>query len=131
MLHTVKRVEGGILWANLHLLFWLSLIPFVTGWMGENQFAAMTTALYGFVLLMSAIAYWILQKRIMIANGGKDSLLAKAVKEDRKGKGSILLYAIAIPSSFWNEWLSGAIYILVAILWLVPDRRIERILLEE
>jgi uncharacterized membrane protein len=131
MLHTVKQVEGGILWANLHLLFWLSLVPFVTGWMGENQFAAMTTALYGFVLLMSAIAYWILQKCIIIANGGGDSLLAKAVKKDRKGKGSILLYAIAIPSSFWNEWLSGAIYILVAILWLVPDRRIERILLEK
>jgi len=130
MLHTARRVEGGILWANLHLLFWLSLVPFVTGWMGENQFAAMTTSLYGFVLLMAAIAYWILQKCIIVTHGGDESLLAKAVKQDHKGKGSILLYMIAIPTAFWNQWIAGAIYVLVAIIWLVPDRRIERILPE-
>jgi uncharacterized membrane protein len=130
MLHTVKRVEGSILWANLHLLFWLSLVPFVTGWMGENQFAAMTASLYGFVLLMAAIAYWILQKCIIMTHGGDESMLAKAVKNDHKGKGSILLNLIAIPSAFWSEWLAGAIYVLVAIIWLVPDRRITRILVE-
>jgi uncharacterized membrane protein len=130
MLHTVRRVEGIILWANLHLLFWLSLFPFVTGWMGENQFAAMTTALYGFVLLMAAVAYSILQKCIIVTHGGDDSMLAKAVKKDRKGKGSIMLYAIAIPSAFWNAWIAGAIYVLVAIIWLVPDRRIADILPE-
>jgi uncharacterized membrane protein len=130
LLHTVKRVEGSILWANLHLLFWLSLVPFVTGWMGENHFAALATALYGFVLLMAALAYWILQKCIIVIHGGEESILAKAVKKDYKGKGSILLYAIAIPSAFWSEWIAGAIYVLVAIIWLVPDPRIERILIE-
>jgi len=130
MLHTVQRVSGGILWANLHLLFWLSLVPFVTGWMGENHFAALPTALYGVVLLMAAVAYWILQNIIIAASGGKESLLAKAVGHDRKGKISPLLYAIAIAAAFWNQWLSDALYVLVAIMWLVPDRRIERIMAE-
>jgi uncharacterized membrane protein len=130
MLHTVKRVNGSILWANSHLLFWLSLVPFVTGWMGENHFAALPTALYGAVLLMAAIAYWILQGRIIDASGGKESLLAKAVGNDRKGRISPLIYAIAIPSAFWNQWLADALYVLVAIIWLVPDRRIERIIAE-
>ncbi|HUV99931.1 MAG TPA: TMEM175 family protein [Gallionella sp.] len=128
MLHTVQRVSGGILWANLHLLFWLSLVPFVTGWMGENHFAALPTALYGVVLLMAAIAYWILQNIIIAASGGRESLLAKAVGNDRKGKMSPLLYAIAIATAFWNQWLADALYVLVAIIWLVPDRRIERIM---
>jgi uncharacterized membrane protein len=110
------------------LLFWLSLVPFVTGWMGENHFASVPTALYGVVLFMAAIAYLILQHCIIVANGGKDSLLAKAVEKDRKGKVSQLLYAIAIPAAFWNQWFSDGIYVLVAIIWLVPDRRIERML---
>ncbi|ADE12101.1 TMEM175 family protein [Sideroxydans lithotrophicus] len=130
MLHTVRRVTGAILWSNLHLLFWLSLVPFVTGWMGENHFAALPTALYGVVLFMAAVAYLILQSRIISANGGKDSLLAKAVEKDRKGKVSQVLYAIAIPLAFWNQWLSDALYVLVAVIWLIPDRRIERILEE-
>ncbi len=128
MLHTLQRVNGSILWANLHLLFWLSLVPFVTGWMGENHFASVPTALYGVVLFMAAVAYMILQHCIIVANGGKDSLLAKAVEKDRKGKVSQLLYAVAIPAAFWNQWFSDGIYVLVAIIWLVPDRRIERIL---
>jgi len=128
MLHTVQRVSGGILWANLHLLFWLSLIPFVTGWMGENHFAALPTALYGVVLLMAAIAYWILQNIIIAASGGRESLLAKAVGNDWKGKISPLLYAVAIAAAFWNQWFSDALYVLVAVMWLVPDRRIERIM---
>ncbi|HTN94548.1 MAG TPA: TMEM175 family protein [Gallionella sp.] len=128
MLHTVQRVNGAILWANLHLLFWLSLVPFVTGWMGENHYAALPTALYGVVLLMAAIAYWILQGRIIKACGGRESLLAKAVGIDRKGKISPLIYAVAIPAAFWNQWTADALYVLVAIIWLVPDRRIERIL---
>ena len=127
MLHTAKRVNGAILWANLHLLFWLSLVPFVTGWMGENHFASLPTALYGFVLFMAAMAYLILQNCIIAVNGGKESLLAKAVEKDSKGKVSQLLYAIAIPVAFWNQWISDAIYVLVAIIWLIPDRRIERI----
>jgi uncharacterized membrane protein len=128
MLHTLQRVNGNILWANLHLLFWLSLVPFVTGWMGENHFASVPTALYGVVLFMAAIAYLILQHCIIAANGGKESLLAKAVEKDRKGKVSQMLYAIAIPAAFWNQWIADGIYVLVAIIWLVPDRRIERIL---
>jgi len=130
MLHTVQRVNGSILWANLHLLFWLSLVPFVTGWMGENHFAAMPTALYGVVLFMAAVAYWILQNCIIAASGGKESLLYKAVKNDRKGKASQLLYAIAIPLAFWNQWIADGIYVLVAIIWLVPDRRIVRVMAE-
>jgi uncharacterized membrane protein len=131
MLHTVKRVNGVILWANLHLLFWLSLVPFVTGWMGENHFASVPTAMYGVVLFMAAVAYLILQSCIITANGGKESLLAKAVAEDRKGKVSQLLYAIAIPVAFWNQWISDGLYVLVAVIWLLPDRRIERILDEK
>ena len=130
MLHTVKRVNGGILWANLHLLFWLSLIPFVTGWMGENHFSALPVSLYGVVLLLSSIAYLILQNRIISANGGINSLLAKAVKQDRKGKVSTLLYLIAIPLAFLLPWLAGMLYVVVAIIWLIPDRRIERLLVE-
>ena len=130
MLHTVQRVSGGVLWANLHLLFWLSLVPFVTGWMGENHFAALPTSLYGVVLLMAALAYWILQSRIISVSGGKDALLAKAVGRDRKGKISPLMYGIAIPAAFWSQWLAGALYIAVAVMWLVPDRRIERVIAE-
>jgi uncharacterized membrane protein len=130
MLHTVKRVNGSILWANLYLLFWLSLVPFVTGWMGENHFAALPTSLYGVVLLMAAVAYFILQSCIISASGGKDSLLAKAVGKDRKGKVSPLMYAIAIPAAFWNQWLADALYVAVAVMWLIPDKRIERIIAE-
>lgn len=125
MLHAAGHVTGGIMWANLHLLFWLSLIPFVTGWMGENHFAAAPTALYGVVLLMSAIAYTVLQAAILCAQPG-GSLLAKAVGCDTKGKASIVLYALAIGLAFYAEWVAQALYALVALLWLVPDRRIER-----
>jgi uncharacterized membrane protein len=124
MMHTVKHVTGDILWANLHLLFWLSLVPFVTGWMGENHFAKMPLALYGIILLMAAIAYYILQSRI-ISNHGQDSILAKAIGKDIKGKISPILYVIAIGSCWISEWIAGGIYILVALMWLVPDRRIE------
>jgi len=127
LLHTVQRVSGGILWANLHLLFWLSLIPFTTGWMGENHFAAVPTALYGVVLLLAAIAWWILQWRI-IASQGKDSLLSAAIGRDWKGKLSPLLYVIAIGAAVYVRWVSLALYALVALLWLIPDRRIERAL---
>ena len=129
MLHATQRVSGAVLWANLHLLFWLSLFPFVTGWMGENHFKAAPTALYGVVLLMAAIAYWVLQRTI-IASQGEDSILAKAIGKDIKGKVSPLLYAIAIVTSFFELWISGFIYVFVALMWLVPDRRIERILSE-
>jgi uncharacterized membrane protein len=127
MLHTVTRVSGSILWANLHLLFWLSLVPFTTGWMGENQFAPAPTALYGVVLLMAAIAYWLLQQAIIAAQG-PGSLLAAAVGRDRKGKVSPLLYLLAILLAFPAPWAAGAIYVLVALVWLVPDRRIESVL---
>jgi uncharacterized membrane protein len=127
MLHTVKHVTGGVLWANLHLLFWLSLLPFVTGWMGENQFAPLPTALYGTVLLMAGVAYWVLSSAI-IATDGPDSLLAKAIGKDYKGKMSVVFYAVAIPLSFANQWIAQAIYVLVAMMWLVPDKRIERVL---
>jgi uncharacterized membrane protein len=127
MLHASHQVTGAILWANLHLLFWLSLIPFATGWMGENHFASAPAALYGLVLLMAAVAYWILQ-RLIIAAQGSDSILQKAVGRDWKGKVSPLLYAIAIPLAFWSQWLSIALYVLVAVMWLVPDRRIEKAL---
>ncbi len=127
MLHTVKHVTGGVLWANLHLLFWLSLFPFVTGWMGENHFAPLPTGLYGCVLMMAGVAYWILSSTI-IREEGENSLLAKAVGKDVKGKLSVVFYAVAIPLSFYNQWFAQAIYILVALMWLVPDRRIERVL---
>ncbi|MDD5563957.1 MAG: TMEM175 family protein [Thermoanaerobaculaceae bacterium] len=124
MLHLADRINGGILWANLHLLFWLSLVPFVTGWMGENHFAAVPTAAYGAVLLMAAVAYTILEKAI-IAEQGPGSRLAAAVGTDLKGKLSIALYAAAIALAFVNQWISDGLYIVVALMWLVPDRRIE------
>lgn len=127
MFLTVKHVNGGILWANMHLLFWLSLIPFVTGWMGENHYAPLPTAMYGVVLLFSASAYFILQLLIIRAHG-KDSILAKAVGNDLKGKLSPALYVGAILSAFIHPALSGLLYIVVACMWLVPDRRIERAL---
>lgn len=127
MMHTVKHVSGGILWANLHLLFWLSLIPFVTGWMGENHFQKQPTALYGIVLLMAAIAYFILQGQI-IRSQGKDAILAKALGTDIKGKISPALYIIGIAFSWYLPWVSGIFYIIVALMWLIPDARIERIL---
>lgn len=127
MLYATKKISGGILWANLYLLFWLSLIPFVTGWMGENHFAPLPVSLYGVVLLMNAIAYWILQRTI-ISQQGKNSLLAKLIGRDLKGKISPVLYAIAIPCAFLSPWIAGGLYILVALIWLIPDQRIERAL---
>ena len=124
MLHAADRVNGAVLWANLHLLFWLSLTPFVTGWMGENHFAALPTAVYGMVLLLSAIAYTILQTTI-IRLEGPHSRLARAVQRDWKGKLSMLLYAIAIPTAFFSPLPASALYVVVALIWLVPDRRIE------
>jgi uncharacterized membrane protein len=127
MLHVTQRVDGTILWANLHLLFWLSLVPFTTAWMGEHHFAATPTAIYGVVLLMAAVAYWILQRAI-IKRQGPQSLLAAAVGTDWKGKLSPVLYCLAIPLAFVARWVSGALYVAVAIIWLIPDRRIERVL---
>lgn len=124
MLHTVKRVSGSVLWANLHLLFWLSLFPFATGWLGENHFAALPSALYGMVLLMAACSYFILQHAI-ISSEGEKSLLKAAVGQDRKGKASLVLYVIAVIVAFWLAWVAQLIYIAVAIMWLIPDRRIE------
>ena len=127
MLHATQQVTGLMLWANLHLLFWLSLIPFATGWMGENHFAAAPSALYGAVLLMAAVAYWILQQ-LIIASQGPDSMLKKAIGGDWKGKLSLLLYAAAIPLAFWWQWISLGLYVVGALLWLIPDRRIENVL---
>jgi uncharacterized membrane protein len=127
MFHATKHVSGGILWANLHLLFWLSLFPFATGWMGENHWAGTPTAAYGAVLLMAAIAYYILQRAI-IAHQGAGSLLAMAIGSDWKGKLSPVLYFVAIPLSFAIPWIAIAIYVLVALVWLIPDPRIERVL---
>ena len=127
MLHAAQRVSGGVLWANLHLLFWLSLFPFVTGWMGENNFGAVPTALYGAVLMMAGIAYWILA-RALIAADGRRSILATAIGADRKGVVSVVLYAIALPLAFVHRLLAQAIFVGVALMWLVPDRRIERVL---
>jgi len=124
MLHTCNKITGPILWANLHLLFWLSLFPFATAWMGENHYAAVPSASYGVVLLMAAVAYFTLQQ-LIIASQGSDSLLKKAVGADFKGKLSLVLYVLAIALSFWSQWLSQGIYILVALIWLVPDPRIE------
>ena len=130
MLHAADRVNGAVLWANLHLLFWLSLIPFVTGWMGENHFAPLPTALYGIVLLLAATSYTILQTTIIRAQGPQGKLQI-AVGADRKGKVSMLLYIAAIPLAFVNQWISDALYVTVALIWLVPDRRIERVLTSE
>ena len=124
MLHVTKRVDGGVLWANLHLLFWLSLVPFTTAWMGENHFAPTPVAVYGVDLLMAAIAYFILQSAI-IRREGRDSLLARAVGRDVKGKISPVAYVFAIPLAFVSPWFSGALYVAVAVMWLVPDPRIE------
>ena len=125
MLHLCRQVTGGILWANLHLLFWLSLIPFTTGWVGESHFAQLPAALYGGVLLMAAIAYWILENQI-IRSQGADSILKQAVGKDWKGKLSPLVYISAIVLSLWSTSASFALYGLVALIWLVPDKRIER-----
>lgn len=127
MIHTVKHVSGSILWANLHLLFWLSLVPFTTGWIGENHFAPIPMAVYGIVLLMAAIAYFVLQNQIIRAQGER-SLLARAIGSDIKGKMSPILYLLGIGSSFISEWISGSFYVLVALIWLIPDKRIEIIL---
>jgi TMEM175 potassium channel family protein len=125
LMQTVSRVTGGILWANLHLLFWLSLVPFVTGWIGENSFGSKPMALYGFVLLMAALAWHILQYQIL-KNHGKKSILAIAIGKDLKGKTSPFLYAIGIATSWISPWIAGSFYILVALIWLIPDKRIEK-----
>ena len=127
MLHVCQKVTGPMLWANLHLLFWLSLFPFATSWMGENHFAAAPSAFYGLILLMASIAYWMLQQ-IIISSQGRESLLKKAIGTDWKGKLSPLIYALAIPAAFWSHWISQGLYVLVALIWLVPDQRIEKVL---
>jgi len=128
MLHASHVVSGSVLWANLHLLFWLSLIPFTTGWLGENHLTTMPAAAYGFVLLMAAIAYWLLEQRIIAAQGA-DSLLQNAIGSDWKGKLSPLLYLVGIVLAFLSPLLSIAMYVLVAALWFIPDRRIEHALI--
>ena len=127
LLHSVRHVTGGMLWANLHLLFWLSLFPFFTGWMGENHFDPLPTAAYGAVCVAAAVAYFILQ-RVIVADHGRDSALAVALGRDLKGKASPLIYAVAIPLAALNRWISIACYVAVALVWLVPDRRIEHTL---
>jgi uncharacterized membrane protein len=129
LFHSTKHVSGGILWANLHLLFWLSLFPFTSGWMGENHLAPTPTAVYGFVLLMAAIAYYVLERAI-INQQGPDSLLASAIGGDRKGKLSPVLYFVAIPLAFVSPWIASGLYVSVALIWFIPDRRIERVLEE-
>jgi uncharacterized membrane protein len=124
MLYVTERINGKILWGNMHLLFWLSLVPFVTGWMGENHFAPLPTAVYGAVMLLAAIAYYILQ-RLIVAEQGAHSKLEAAIGRDIKGKISPLIYLVAIPVAFVNQWISDALYVLVALMWLIPDRRIE------
>ena len=126
MLHAVDHIHGSVLWANMHLLFWLSLIPFVTGWMGQNHFASLPTAIYGVVLFGAAIAYTILQTVIVRTHGGER--LKAAVGTDAKGKLSLVIYVVAIPLAFVNQWISDALYVTVALIWLVPDSRIERIM---
>jgi len=130
MLHVTRQVSGGILWANLHLLFWLSLIPFTTAWIGETTAAPTPTALYGVVLLAAAIAYTILQYAI-VAKHGRRSLLATAIGRDLKGTASLIMYGVAIPASYLNVWIANGLYVAVALTWLVPDRRIERALAAE
>jgi uncharacterized membrane protein len=126
MLHAAKHVSGGALWANLHLLFWLSLVPFVTNWMEEEPTAPLPTALYGVVLIMAGLAYLFLQMALVRANGGKDSLLARAVGRTYKEMTSLVVYSAAIPLAFTRTWIADALYVAVAVMWLVPDRRIER-----
>jgi len=125
LFQATEQVSGGILWANLYLLFWLSLFPFTTGWIGENGLATIPTAVYGFVLLMAATAYYILE-RVIIANEGSNSLVAEAVRRERKGKLSLVLYLAAIPVAFVSPWIAAGLYVFVALLWLIPDPRIER-----
>lgn len=125
LLHSIHKVSGGVLWANLHLLFWLSLLPFTTGWMGENHFAPNPTAVYGLNMLMAAIAYWILV-RSLIRVEGKNSLLAKAIGKDLKGNISLVIYLIGIASTFFVNWFALFCYALVALIWLIPDKRIEK-----
>jgi len=127
MMHAMHRVSGPLLWANLHLLFWLSLVPFVTGWMGENHFAPAPVALYGFVLLMAAVAYTIMV-RAGLRIEGPDSTLARAIGRDQKGNISLALYVIGIVASFFQVWIAGTAFIVVALIWLIPDQRIERVL---
>ncbi len=129
LLHAAQHVTGGILWANLHLLFWLSLTPFTTAWMGENHFAPWTVALYGVILLFAGTAYYILTK-MLIAHHGKDSTLATSIGTDRKGKVSVVVYATAIPLSFVRPWIAFACYVMVAVMWLLPDPRIEKALVQ-
>ena len=130
MFHAVHHVNGAILWANLHLLFWLSLVPFVTGWMDETHFAPLQVAAYGAVLLLSASAYTILT-RVLVADHGKDSLIAKALGSDFKGNISLAIYVVAIAIAFWQRWIACALYAVVAAIWLVPDRRFEKLLQEK
>ncbi len=130
LLHTVRQVNGPILWANLHLLFWLSIVPVATGWMGENHFAPIPTAIYGLILFMSGFAYFILQQHI-IKSQGSDSLLKRAIGSDWKAKASLGFYSIAIIGTFWSQWIAVALYILVALIWFIPDQRIERLLRTE
>ena len=129
LFHTVKNVSGGILWANLHLLFWLSLFPFVTGWMGENNFALLPTAVYGGVLMMAGTAYFVLEV-IIIKQQGENSILAKAVGSDLKGKVSIIIYLIAITATLISPLISQGLFIIVAFIWIIPDKRIEKVLFE-
>jgi uncharacterized membrane protein len=129
MMQTVKQVNGSMLWANMHLLFWLSIIPFATGWMGENHFSTASVFLYGIMLLFASIAYWILQT-IIIKSHGNESILVKALGKDLKGKISPILYVFGSLSAFYNIWVSGGVYVLVAIIWLIPDSRIEKALKE-
>ena len=126
MFKTVERIDGRVMWANLHLLFWISLFPFVTAWLSENHFAAVPAALYGFVLLMAAIA-WPILARALIACNGPHGTLATAMGRDTKGKISIVLYALAIPLAFLDSWIACALYVAVALVWLVPDRRMEKV----
>ena len=126
LLHVTRRVTGGILWANAHLLFWLSLVPFVTAWMGENHFAPVTMAAYGVILFLAGVAYLVLQ-RVIIISQGPESVLAAAVGRDIKGKVSALLYALAIPAAFIRPWIASMLFVSVAMIWLIPDRRIEHV----
>jgi len=126
LLHVTRRVTGGILWANAHLLFWLSLVPFVTAWMGENHFAPVTMAAYGVILFLAGVAYLVLQ-RVIIISQGPESVLAAAVGRDIKGKVSALLYALAIPAAFIRPWIASMLFVSVAMIWLIPDRRIEHL----
>ena len=125
LMHAVERVNGRILWRNLYLLFWLSQVPFTTGWMGENHFASLPTALYGFVMLMAGVANYFLVRAIL-AHHGRDSRVASALGRDFKGKVSVLLYVVAVPMAFINRWVAGALYVFVAMIWFIPDSRIER-----